>query len=126
MRSTASNASSPNNLIGWGIINTAAAISALQPTGVKEEVPRKFTLEQNYPNPFNPRTTIRFQVPDAGFVSLKVYNLLGHEVGTLVNGNVQAGSFTVTWDASSFPSGIYFYRLQAGGDIRTRSMMLVK
>jgi photosystem II stability/assembly factor-like uncharacterized protein len=99
-------------------------------------VPSSITLEQNYPNPFNPETAIRFQITDYGFVSLRVYDLLGREVATLVNEYRAPGSYTVTFparsgsasggDASNLSSGTYIYRLTAGGFTATRRMMLVK
>ncbi|MBA4311817.1 MAG: hypothetical protein C0417_04210 [Chlorobiaceae bacterium] len=75
--------------------------------------PIQFSLEQNYPNPFNPITKIRFTMRDARFTSLNIFNVLGIEVATLVNELKQPGEYTVTWDASSMPSGVYYYRLQA-------------
>lgn len=87
---------------------------------------RGYELAQNYPNPFNPMTTIRYQIPEGGFVSLKVYDVLGKEVATLVNGAKEAGSHWVSFNASGLASGVYFYRLQAGGFAETRKMMLVK
>ncbi|MGB2867452.1 MAG: alpha-amylase family glycosyl hydrolase, partial [Bacteroidota bacterium] len=80
--------------------------------------PKSFALSQNYPNPFNPATTIRFQLPAAAFVSLKVYDMLGREVSTLVNGERPAGDYSVQWNGSGFSSGIYVMRMyvqQAGG-----------
>jgi hypothetical protein len=96
-----------------------------------EEIPSAFRLEQNYPNPFNPRTSIRFRVSSFGFVSLKVYNLLGQEVATLVNDWKESGNHSVAFDIrhSTFdilPSGVYFYRLEAGGFVETKRMLLVK
>lgn len=83
-------------------------------TGVKENrLPAKYSLDQNYPNPFNPKTNFRFQISDFGFVSLKVYNVLGQEVATILNGQMQPGDYNVAWDASRFSSGAYFYRLEA-------------
>jgi hypothetical protein len=83
-------------------------------------------LEQNYPNPFNPVTNIMFQIPKSNFVTLKIFNILGKEVATLVNEKLNAGSYIVDWNASVYPSGVYFYRIQAGDFIETKSMVLVK
>ena len=98
-------------------------------TGVKETNdvnPRSFTLEQNYPNPFNPTTTIRFSVPQSGFVTLKVYNLLGQEVATLVNEQLAAGTFAADFNAAQLASGAYVYRLSAEGFVQVRKMVLMK
>ncbi len=98
-------------------------------TGVKETHdanPRSFTLEQNYPNPFNPTTTIRFSVPQSGFVTLKVYNLLGQEVATLVNEQLAAGTFAADFNAAPLASGTYVYRLSADGFVQARKMVLMK
>jgi plastocyanin len=75
--------------------------------------PGAFKLDQNYPNPFNPTTMISFDLPFQSFVSIKVYNLVGQEVATIVNENMPAGSYARIWNAASVPSGVYFYRLQA-------------
>jgi hypothetical protein len=97
-------------------------------------VPTRYGLTQNYPNPFNPSTTISFQLSALSIVNLKVFDLLGREVAVLVDETRQPGSYTVQWNASTMPSGIYFYRLQArptgGGQIgefrETKKMILVK
>ncbi|MGA2623169.1 MAG: LamG-like jellyroll fold domain-containing protein [Bacteroidota bacterium] len=89
-------------------------------------LPKEFRLEQNYPNPFNPATSIRFALPKSSYVTLKVFNLLGQEVGALVNGELQAGYHDVTWDASKMPSGMYFYRIQAGRFVETKKLLLMK
>ncbi len=99
-------------------------------------VPNQFSLSQNYPNPFNPTTDLRFTIgefpPEADaplaqrFVSLKIYDLLGKEVSTLVRGDLNPGSYSVQWDASRLPSGVYFYRLSAGGFTETKRMLLLK
>ncbi|HXG01687.1 MAG TPA: T9SS type A sorting domain-containing protein [Bacteroidota bacterium] len=88
--------------------------------------PGDFLLYQNYPNPFNPGTTIRFTLPDSRFTSLKVFNLLGQEVATLVNGIKQPGSYEVQWDAGGMPSGVYMYRLTAGNYSTVKKMLLTK
>ncbi|MCW8803518.1 MAG: T9SS type A sorting domain-containing protein, partial [Ignavibacteriaceae bacterium] len=81
---------------------------------------------QNYPNPFNPSTTISFQVPVESNVSLKVYDMLGNEVATLVNETKTAGEYDIDFNAATIASGIYFYRLQAGDFVETKRMMLMK
>ena len=85
-----------------------------------------FSLDQNYPNPFNPTTKISWQSPVSSWQTLKVYDILGNEVATLVDEEKSAGSYEVTFDASSLPSGNYFYKLSAGGFIQTKKMVLVK
>jgi hypothetical protein len=87
---------------------------------------KSYALSQNYPNPFNPTTTIQYVLANAGNVSLKVYDILGREVATLINGRQDAGEYTVQFNAANLASGIYFYRLQAGNFVQTRKMMLVK
>ena len=88
--------------------------------------PQRFVLYQNYPNPFNPSTTIRYELPKESIVSLKIYNLLGQEVATLVNESKQPGRYQVQWNAQGLSSGVYFYRLQAGEYVETRKLMLLK
>ena len=95
------------------------------------ELPNNFRLEQNYPNPFNPSTIIKYKIPDQVrndnvLVELKVFDVLGREVATLVNKEQQAGSYEVQFDASSLTSGIYFYKLQSGGFVESRKMVLLK
>ncbi len=80
------------------------------------EIPRGFVLKQNFPNPFNPTTQFSFSIAEPGFVVLKVYDVLGKEVAALVNKRLEPGAHTVRWDAASFPSGVYFYRLETSGD----------
>ena len=91
-----------------------------------EKIPASFSLSQNYPNPFNPSTTIKFQVSSFKFVSLKVYDVLGREVATLVNEQKSPGIYTVQWDASGVASGVYFYRLASGGFIETKRLLLLR
>jgi len=88
--------------------------------------PSDFTLEQNYPNPFNPSTNIRFSLPEANQVTLKVYDMLGQEVATLVNQFMNAGTFEISFDASNLPTGIYMYSLTAGNFNSVKKMMLIK
>ena len=89
-------------------------------------IPVKFSLEQNYPNPFNPTTAISYQLPAAGKVVLKVYDVLGREVAALVNGEQNPGVYSVTFDASRLPSGVYFYRIDSGAYTATKKMVLIK
>lgn len=89
-------------------------------------MPTGYALSQNYPNPFNPSTVINFSVPKSGMVTLKVYNLLGQEVATLVNENLAANSYKVTFDAKNLTSGVYFYTIKAGDFSVSKKMMLVK
>ena len=93
--------------------------------------PKKFVLYQNYPNPFNPSTVITFEIPgqarnDNVLVTLKVYDILGNEIVTLVNEEKQSGVYEVEFDASSLASGMYLYKLQAGSFIQTKKMILTK
>ena len=89
-------------------------------------VPKTYSLSQNYPNPFNPVTRISFELPKQGFVNLKVYDILGKEVKTLVNEVRGAGSYSVDFNASEFSTGVYFYRLESNGFTDTKKMMLIK
>jgi lysophospholipase L1-like esterase len=88
--------------------------------------PSNYDLGQNYPNPFNPSTSIRFQIPEREFVSLKIYNSLGKKVATLVNEEKGPGKYKITWNASDLPSGIYFYRIITAGYTETKKMLLLK
>ncbi len=89
-------------------------------------VPDKFELSQNYPNPFNPSTKIKYQIATSNPVNLKIYDVLGNEVATLVNEVQPAGNYEVTFDASLLSSGTYFYKLQAGSLVETKKMLLLK
>lgn len=90
------------------------------------EVPKEFLLDQNYPNPFNPTTTIKYQLPQDGLVILKIYDVLGNEIATLVNEQKVAGIYEVNFDASSLSSGVYIYKIQAGHFINSKKMILIK
>jgi hypothetical protein len=98
------------------------------PTEVQERnlQPEAFSLKQNYPNPFNPSTSISFSIPSTSFVSLKVYDLLGREVATLVSEQMSSGNHSKQWNAAALPSGIYFYRLQTGSFTETKKLVLLK
>ncbi len=88
--------------------------------------PSEFILEQNYPNPFNPTTTIKYQIPELSFVTIKVFDVLGNEIVTLLNEEKPVGSYEVEFDGKGLPSGIYFYQLQSGNFIGTKKMILLK
>jgi hypothetical protein len=98
-------------------------------TGIKtlnNEIPKTYSLKQNYPNPFNPGTKIDFSIPTSGFVSLEVFDVIGRNVKLLVNEVKQAGSYSVSFDASSIPSGVYFYKITSGSFSETKKMILIK
>jgi len=93
---------------------------------ISGEIPVNYNLYQNYPNPFNPITNIRFDIRNSSLVKLIIYNILGKEVATLVNEKLSAGSYEVSWNASGYPSGVYFYRIQAGDFVDVKKILLVK
>jgi hypothetical protein len=101
---------------------------------ISYEIPDKYSLTQNYPNPFNPSTKIKFEIPlsrgvPAGrgvSVTIKIYDLLGHEVATLVNQQLKPGTYEVEWDGTNYPSGVYFYKLQTESFTETKRMVLIK
>jgi carboxypeptidase T len=109
-------------------VQVSVSLTVRSTTGVENVngPPMVFALEQNYPNPFNPETVFRFQIPVSGYVTLKVYNVLGQEVATLVDGIRDAGPSEVTWDARSAPSGMYFYTLQSGTNRASRKLLILK
>ncbi|MFO7446006.1 MAG: discoidin domain-containing protein [Ignavibacteriaceae bacterium] len=100
--------------------------AAVVSVGEAEEVPESYFLYQNYPNPFNPSTVIRYSLPEQVHVSLKIFDILGNEIKTLVNNNQGTGNYEVIFDASGVSSGVYFYRLQAGDYIQNLKMLLLK
>jgi len=103
--------------------------SQLIPTNneeVSNDAPERFYLEQNYPNPFNPTTKISFSIPSSAFALLKVYDVLGNEVTTLISEEKPAGNYEVIWNATNLPSGNYFYTLTSGSFSQTKKMILLK
>jgi hypothetical protein len=105
------------------------AIARFTPTSVLNEpgiTPDKYELSQNYPNPFNPSTTIKFSIPESGNVKVTVYDAVGRVVVTLTNNFYQAGNYKIEWNATSYASGIYFYRLEAKNFNTVRKMVLIK
>jgi hypothetical protein len=123
-----------NSLTGWAIGNailktTTGGITEV--TSVSTEIPAQFSLHQNYPNPFNPSTKIKFEIPlnaemTSRVVFLKVFDVLGSEVRTLVNENLKPGVYEVEFNATDLPSGVYFYKLSSGQFVDTKKMILVK
>lgn len=114
----------PNDVFQiWSAIIDYATIGITQ-TGT--EVPKNYSLEQNFPNPFNPATTIKFSIVKAGNASMQIYDMTGKIVTELFEQNVQPGSYSVQWDASNYPSGVYFYTLKTGGFTESKKMILVK
>jgi hypothetical protein len=119
-----SHAATDGKIVGstmWAFGSVLSSVSS-NATGI----PDKFSLTQNYPNPFNPSTSFTYELSKAGFVSVKGYDLLGREVATLVNEFKQAGSYPATWNAASFGSGVYFYKMQSGSFTATKKMILMK
>jgi len=102
------------------------AINGITSVEENQLTPGNFVLNQNYPNPFNPSTTINFSIQSSDFVSLKIYDVLGNEVASLVNEEKPAGTYEVNFNASLLSSGIYFYKLQAGSFISTKKLTLIK
>jgi C1A family cysteine protease len=116
------------NEIGWGAKSswwkfTSGAVGI---SNISQEIPSVYKLYANYPNPFNPVTAIKFDVPENGFVKIRIYDITGKEISTPVNEFLKAGSYRTDWNASSYSSGVYYYRIEAGKYSETRKMILVK
>ncbi|MBE2217159.1 MAG: T9SS type A sorting domain-containing protein [Ignavibacteria bacterium] len=123
----------PTSLTGWAVgaggrilKTTTGGITAFQQ--ISNTIPFEFSLSQNYPNPFNPSTKIRFEISGSSVAQtfLSVYDMLGREISTLVNEELKPGMYEAEWKASSYPTGVYFYRLNAGSFTETKKMVLVK
>ena len=111
---------------GWFdniVVNTLVSSVEENSSGI---IPGSFSLEQNFPNPFNPSTAIEFNIAESDFVSLSVFNLLGEQVGTIVNEYLPAGSYKANWDAEDLPSGVYIYTILAGKFSQSNKMILLK
>lgn len=109
---------------GFGLWNRPTIV-----TGIEEErteVPNEFLLTQNFPNPFNPLTTIEYRIPELTFVTIKIYDILGNELRALVDEEKSSGIYKINFDAGNLPSGVYFYRIQAGSFIDTKKMLLLR
>ncbi len=116
------------NVIIAGFLSGAARLTGgtVSVPELREGIPTTFDLEQNYPNPFNPTTTIRYQIPTANRVQLKLYDLLGQEVATLFDDVQEPGGYRIVFDAKGLASGVYLYRLQAGSYVDTKKFLLLK
>jgi len=119
---TADATSNGNN----GTISGAVWVPGISSAENENDIPDSYSILQNFPNPFNPATSIRYSVPELTKVSLRVYDVLGNEIATLVNEEKERGVYTINFDASQLASEIYLYRLQAGGYLETRKMILIK
>jgi hypothetical protein len=107
-------------------INTDGSVKLSNIIDINLTLKEKTSLSQNFPNPFNPITKIIFFIQETGFVSVKIYNLLGEEVATLINENLNAGNYNVEWNAENFKSGIYFYEIKTAGFQQTKKIILMK
>jgi hypothetical protein len=105
-----------------------ATLTKLNITGIEDDQPQPvaFYLYENYPNPFNPSTTFRYSIPTESKVTIKVYDILGKEVATLVDEDKTTGTYELTWHAVNIPSGVYFYQLRAGEYTSVKKMLLIK
>ncbi|MBK7632282.1 MAG: T9SS type A sorting domain-containing protein [Ignavibacteriales bacterium] len=94
--------------------------------GSNDVFPKEFRLFQNYPNPFNGNSIIKYSIPKSSQVQIKVFDVLGNEIETIVNEEKPIGTYELNWNAANLPSGVYFYRLRAGDYVQTRKMILLK
>jgi hypothetical protein len=108
------------------LIKTNSKGVILETSSPTHQLPMDFHLDEPYPNPFNPTTKVKFSIPQSGFVSIKVYDLIGNEVSTLVNSDFTSGNHIVQWDGSGQTTGIYFVRMESGGFVQTKKVMLLK
>ena len=120
-----------DNKNGWALTSEGKIIKYGEPIGVSVDkpdniYPDEFIIYQNYPNPFNPTTTFSFSLPSRSFVTLKVFDVLGKEVATIISEEMVAGNYSRQWNAANLPSGVYFYRLQAGSFTQTKKLILLK
>ncbi len=123
MRVTHSGGNTEGNVLRADAIMLVPFITGIDRT---TSSPETYSLEQNYPNPFNPSTTIRFTVPTSTFVMLKVYDLLGREISTLVEETLPQGAYSRVFSAERIASGVYLYRLQAGSFSTVKKMMVLR
>jgi len=122
---------SVNTVVAVGVAGTVIGTKPGSLVSINDQmlhyiIPSKFTVEQNYPNPFNSLSIIRFDLDEDEYVTLKVYDLLGREMLTMVNGYKTSGTHEVILDGSSLSGGVYFYKIQAGNQTQTKKFLLVK
>lgn len=117
-----------DNVTGQDYSDASGNFTIITSTGINEDTNHadNFILFPAYPNPFNPTTTIEFSLPKTSTVTLKIYNILGEEVATLLSASLLSGSHSIQWDASNLPSGLYLYRLETGDHVETKKMILMK
>ena len=108
------------------VIDSCKITRSVTTSGYDNKVLKRFSLEQNYPNPFNPSTTIIYTISENSEVSLKIFNPMGEVIETLIDEEMADGKYSVKFNASNHPSGIYFYQLQAGNFIERKKMVLIK
>jgi hypothetical protein len=126
---TAVDASTAPTIVGVQYVAEHRLLSSIisaAPMPDGEDLPRRFALQQNYPNPFNPSTAISFSLPSAGHARLRVFDVLGREIATLVDGDLTSGPHQIEWNASGLASGVYFYRLDGAGGSLTRRTLLIR
>jgi hypothetical protein len=118
----------PSSIYLWriGYATLPLTVLAIEENDKSNSLPLEYILKQNYPNPFNPNTTIEFSIPKTEFVILKIYNMLGQEVATLVSEKLKVGNFKYNWDAGNLASGVYLYRLEAGSFQQMKKLILLK
>jgi subtilisin family serine protease len=126
LRQNASKSNNPDNLMGWGIINTLEVANSLITTAEGDEIPEDFYILRNYPNPFNPSTKVQFSIPQQSDVKLTLHDMLGREVKLLFDENVEAGMQEFVVDAGNLASGVYLVRMIAGTFNKTIKISLLK
>jgi photosystem II stability/assembly factor-like uncharacterized protein len=110
--------------LGGGIYKLTGSVTGIEP--INSNIPAEYELKQNYPNPFNPETKINFSIPKAGYTELKIYDILGNEVGRVFSGEMNAGNYSVTYSPVNIAGGVYFYTLTSGSFKHTKKMLIVK
>ena len=111
---------------GFSIYDSLVIKNLVSNVAETDFIPSEYQLSQNYPNPFNPVTNIEFSIPTKSYVSLKIYNILGEEVKTLVSGVRNAGKYIMKFDASNLASGVYIYRIKSGTFSHSKKLILLK